>query len=172
MVDGSYDIPALKFFICVMDDYYFKYLQQNDWKNFDGNNCKLFEFEQADGLTLNQFYSIFCNGDRSKRLTLLAVIDRNPLYVEIPPQITVVSRFNLGEISDEEFYDKEISCSFEIALLNISSLDNSPTTVVEDFKIIATFCTRYRGRKAASIDRYLRSRAKDTEYTVTADENN
>ena len=160
MKEGSTDIPAIKFALCIG-------LNKEDFEK--GRAYKVatmlprVAFEDVDGLTIRQFFDVFnMVKDEDRFFMFEAYIERwaIPVYNSEAQFRNGVGLFgwNICGTPNDKDLDSEISDYFErIMIDNITSLDN-PNSLVPIEDVVATFCTRYRGRDKEFINQKVRKK--------------
>ena len=158
MLDGSCDIPALKFFLFVMTPSCFSNFIKNPGMDITSltHGVSMYEFEQVDGLTLRQIYENFCDGDTSKVFAMVVTLANMPYNVT--NGFRDIFTYIFPSPTFKEDYDKEISAYIEQLILASSEDYGRILRGIPVADMFATFCARYRGRDAAYITHYVRNR--------------
>ena len=143
MIDGSYDIPAIKFYIvCFTDEALGKMVSNKDV--VVRRSDIIIPFENVDGLSLGQILDIFNNKSRNKKILFTAMIDTSQLMNDYRRNLHMLF-YSMCDANNNVLLDLEVSDAFEQALIaSIPTIKMRKGITTE--QIAATFCTRYRGR--------------------------
>ena len=160
MKEGSTDIPAIKFALCIG-------LHKEDFEKGRADKVATVlphvAFEDVDGLTIRQFFDVFnMVKDEDRCFRLEAYIERwaIPIYNSEAQFRNGLCLFGwcILDAPNGKDLDSEISDYFErIMIDSITAFDNSKSLVpIED--VVVTFCTRYRGRDKEFINQKVRKK--------------